>query len=815
MNQILRDCRLALRQMGNSPGFAAVAVLSIALGIAGTAVVADILADLLRGPAGVAAPEEVHRLFIVRDEGAVRTPNGGPGSYLDYQSLRTGLPGVRSVATFLPPRDYGYGIGAAAQRVRGQAVSGEFFPLLGIEPARGRLLTGGEDSSLALEPGIVLSHAFWKRHFADDREVVGRPLVLDGTRSTVIGVAAPEFTGIEPEPVDLWVPLAMAARDLRYRPEVALFEYLVRLEGDVAVSEVTTSCRTRLAESATDYPSLDPTPGILLGPSNRASGPQPSGLLRLTLWLGVATAMLLLIGCANFANLLLARAVGRRRELAVRRALGAGEGRMVRQLVTESIVVSSIGGLTGWILAVLVSARLTRLPEVPAGSGIDVSMAAFAFLASLATGLLVGLVPSLWSRRTRRAVALNGAHPGGDPVSGRLAVLLVAGQVALAVVLLLGAGVFVRSLHGVLRIDSGLELGRVAVVSMDLTAAGFNAAEIAELHEQSLERLEALPLVEAATLTMPLPLSGRGWGMTVEPRGEEAPRLPEGPYAFVVGADFFRTTGVRLIEGRTFSERDRVGSEPVAIVSKALAEALAPNRSAVAMCVTVGHEQRLSGDCTRIVGVAENVRHRYLVDEPAAYVYLPWSQTPAGKRPSMFRPDLLVRTTGNPDLDLGAIRSVLQGGEADLPHIEVQSLESLVGERSVRPFRVAAFLLALFGSLALLLATIGLYGTLSQLVATRGREVGVRMALGSSRAGVLRLMLRRAMVPVAVGLAIGLVAAAAMARTIGAQMHGLSLRDPFPIGLVVVALAIAAVAGAWRPAWRAASIDPVAALRGD
>jgi putative ABC transport system permease protein len=246
-----------------------------------------------------------------------------------------------------------------------------------------------------------------------------------------------------------------------------------------------------------------------------------------------------------------------------------------------------------------------------------------------------------------------------------------------------------------------------------------------------------------------------------------------------------------------------------------LADALAPNRSAVAMCVTIGHEQRLSGDCTRIVGIAENVRHRYLVDQPAAYVYLPWSQTPADKVPSMFRQDLLVRTTGDPGRHLGAMRSVFHGVAADLPYVEVQSLESLVGERSVRPFRVAAALLAVFGSLALLLATIGLYGTLSHVVAARGREIGVRMALGSSRAMVLRSMLRRALVPVAVGLTLGCFAAAAVARTVGAQLHGLNVSDPVSIGWVIVVLVISAVAGAWLPARRAASIDPVAALRGE
>lgn len=811
-----RDLRLALRQMRNTPGLSVVAVLSIALGLAGTAVVVNVLAKLLlRSPAGVEAPREVRRLYVVRDEGTVRTPDGGPGSYLDYQVLREGIPGVASVATYLAPEDHEYRLGAAVRQARGQAVSGELFSLLGVRPSQGRLLASDAQPPAELEYVVVLSHAFWEREFASNPEAIGRPLMLDGTPYTVIGVAASDFMGIEAEPVDLWFPLSTAADDLLYRPEVALFEYLLRLDPAVEEGEVLASIQGRLAGSAADHPKLDPSPTVLLGPLNSARGPHSSGVLRLTLSLGVATAMLLCIASANFASLLLARAAARRRELAVRRALGAGEQRLSRQLVTESVALSLLGGLAGTLLAVAVSAWVERLPEVPAGLGIDPWMAAFAFCVSLATGLFIGLIVSVRSRGMREAVTLNQSQPVGDQVSGRLPAMLVAGQVALAVVLLAGAGIFFRSLQKVVTIDTGLDLDRLAVVSMDLVTAGFGAPEMAAIHERSLERLEALVDVEAATMVLPLPLSGRGWGMTVEPRGKPVLPLPEGPYAYVVGPDFFRTTGIPIVAGRTFSAHDRAGSEPVAIVSRALAVALEPSRSAVGTCVIVGPEQRLSGGCTRIVGVAENIRHRYLLDQPVAYVYLPQSQVGFDKVPSMFQPDLLVRTVGDPGTHLGAFRSALQSVVPDLSYVEVQSFASFVGQRTIRPFRITALLLGVFGALALLMATIGLYGTISQFVAARGREVGVRMALGASRSMVLRQVLKTALIPVASGLALGLVAAAAVARLIGTQMHGLTVRDPVTAGLVVVALAMSGVAGAWLPARRAANVDPLVAFRGD
>lgn len=810
------DLRSALRQLGKTPGSTAVAVLSLALGIAGTTVMFGVLnALLLTPPSGVRAPEDVARLYIVRDAGVVQTPEGGPGSYLDFLSLEEGTRGVEHVAAFLHTREYDHGLGADARRVRGQPVSGRFFRLLGVAPAHGRLFNLDDDRPPGSRKVVVLSHGFWQRQFGADPDVVGRSMLLNGEPFTVVGVASPEFRGIDADPVDLWTPLGTAATEQVHEAATAMFRYLTRIEPEADRRQVQISAETSLAASAENHPDLDPSPGVILGPLNAARGPHPSGAARLALLLWLGTAMLLLIACANVANLLLARATTRRREFAVRRALGAGEPQIVRQLLTESVLLALLGGVLGLGLAVVAGSLVQQFPELPPAWRIDLRLVGFALLASLVTALLFGLVPAIRTARTRPVVALNESQAGGQQVAGRLPTTLVAGQVALAVMLLVGGGIFIRSLQKVVAIDTGMELKRLVVPSLDLRSAGYEPSEAAAFYDLALERLQALPGVEAASMVMPLPLSGSGWGVGVYggPGAENVP-VSEGPYAYTVAEDFFRTAGIRILRGRPLTEEDRRGSEPTAVVSERLALALAADGDAVGMCVPVGWEQKERGGCTRIVGVAADVRHRVLQQDPVPYVYRPEAQVPFHEE-SFFREAFLVRTAADPGPHLGAIRSALHGLAPDLPYVSVERLETIAGESVVRPMRIAARLLTLFGALALMLAAVGLYGTLARLVTERARELGIRMALGATSAKVVRLVMWRATVPVAVGIAVGLAASAGGARLIAAQFHGLSARDPIALALVVVTLLTAASIATWLPARRAASVDPMVTLKGE
>jgi predicted permease len=817
MTSIRLDLRFALRQLARSPGFTAVVVLSLGLGIGGTTVMFGVLDGLLfQPPAGVRAPEEVVRLYIVRTEGVVRTPDGGPGSYLDFQAFRDGARGVASVAAYFPVREYDFGQGADAQLVSGRPVSGEFFPLLGVAPARGRLLDLDDDRPGASQRVVVLSHGFWHRRLGADPDVVGRSLVLDGEPFTVIGVASSAFSGINAEPVDLWTPLGSAAGSFVGRAEVALFELLARTHPEADAGQIRASAEAALAASAKSHPTLDPEPGVILGPLSAGRGPRLSGSARLALGLWLATGMLLLIACANTANLLLARAMTRRRELAVRRALGAGQSRIVRQLLTESTLLALLGGAVGLALTMAVGKLVQQIPELPPGSWIDFRVVGFALFASLVTGLLFGLAPAVQPTRIRPVVALNESQPVGISAGRRLPTALVTVQVALAVVLLVGAGICLRALQRAVTIDTGIDLERLVVASLNLRSVGYEAADSTMFYERAIERVRALPGVEAASVVMPLPLSGRSWGVTVLDRpGGEHVQVAEGPYSYTVGEDYFQVVGVRVLRGRGLTDEDQAGSEPVAVVSESLARAMAPAGDAVGMCVPVGGEQAERGDCTRIVGVSSDIRHRYLVDQPTAYVYRSRAQVPFHEGPSLFTPDFLVRTVTEPNLHLGSIRSALQGVAPDLPYVDVQPLETLVGARAIRPFRIAAHLLTLFGMLALLLAAIGLYGTLSHFVADRAREVGVRIAVGASRGTVVSMVIRRALIPIVVGLATGLAAAAALARLINAEAHGFTPGDPLAHGVVVLTLLTAAFFATLLPARRAARVDPAVTLKSD
>lgn len=817
MKNLRLDVRFALRQLTKAPGFTIVAVFSLGLGIGGTTVMFGVLNGLLfQPPAGVRAPEEVVRLYISRTEGVVRTPDGGPGSYLDFEALQEGAGGVETVAAFLPVREYDFGLGADAQQVSGRPVSGEFFPLLGVAPARGRLLDLDDERPAASQRVVVVSHGFWHRRLGAEPDVVGRSLVLDGEPLTVLGVASAEFTGIDAESVDLWTPLGTAAGGFADRAEVALFEFLARTRPRADPKQIRASAEAALAASAANHPTLDPSPRVILGPLNAARGPRPSGPVKLALGLWLATGMLLLIACANTANLLLARAATRRRELAVRRALGAGQSRIVRQLLTETTLLALLGGAVGLVLTLAAGKLVQQVPELRAGSWVDLRVVGFALFASLATGLLFGIVPALRPTRVRPVDALNESQPVGIQAGRRLPSALVSVQVALAVVLLVGAGIFLRSLQRVVTIDTGMDLERLVVARLDLRSAGYEAADFTAFYERALQRLRSLPGVEAASVVMPLPLSGRGWGVTVldRPGGQHVP-VAEGPYAYTVGEDYFRAAGLRILRGRALTDEDRVGSESVAVVSESLAHAMASGGDAVGMCVPIGGEQADRGDCTRIVGVSSDVRHRYLVDEPTAYVYRPRAQMAFNEDPSLFTPDFLVRTVADPRLHLGSIRSSLQGSAPDLPYVDVQPLETFVGARAVRPLRIAARLLTLFGILALLLAAVGLYGTLSHFVAERAREVGVRIAMGASRGTVVGMVIWRGLIPVAVGLATGVAAAAAVAQLIDAEAHGLTSRDPVAHAVVVLTLLAAALIATWLPARQAARMDPVVTLKSE
>lgn len=793
------------------------AVATLALGIGATTTMFGVVDALfLSPPAGVQDADQLRRIYVVRHTGNIRTPDGGRGSYVDYEALRRAR-GFSAVATFGSVSNVDYGLGEEAEQVKGQMVSSDFFGLLGVRPAVGRLFLTDEDADAAAR-AVVLSHAFWQSELGGDPEVLGGTLLLNGEHATVVGVAQEGFSGTETTPVDVWIPAAAAAplglafEGFRTQPFAAIISFIGRLQDGASPERAAAGAATALRHAAEDVPGLDPEPGVLLGPLNTARGPKRSEPATVAIWLAFAVGLVLLIATANVANLLLARANRRRREVAIRLSIGVGRGRLLRQFLTESVALAVLGGAAGAIVALWGAELVRQFPLPPAAAILDPRMLGFTFAVALGTGLLFGLAPALQAVRTDVLSGLKDGSASGTPGRGRLRASLVAAQVTLAFVALVGAGLFVRSFDRVLSIDAGVDLDEVAVISVDLGQAGYDADGQQAFYDRALERLRSLPDVDRASIARFPPLSGFAMGIGFSVPGREDVEIDgPGPYTNYVSEDYFRTVGMPILAGRPFDERDRQGAPPVAILNEAMARVVAPDGGAVGSCIAI-LEQVEDGGCTEIVGVARDRRH-YLLDEKIVpYIIRPWRQHPT--QAAWADPGILVRTKGDPDALVGTLRSVVHGLAPDLPYVSAQPLVALV-DRDLLPHRIAATLSTLFGALALVLAAIGLYGVLAYVVAERTREIGVRRSLGAQHAHVIRFVIRRAMAPVALGLAAGVAAALAGSRFLASLLYDVPPRDAAAFVAAALVLLAVALLASYLPARRAARVDPMIALRSE
>ena len=815
IEDLWRDVRYALRQLARSPGFTVVAVLTLALGIgANTLMFGALDALFLRPPPEVHEPERIKRIYIVRNEGTMGTPEGGSGSYPDYRDLRARTRTFTSVAGQLNPTDMDLGRGERAQQVTGQRVTGGYFATLGTRPALGRFLGPTEDSVPASHVAVI-SHGFWKRHFSGDPGAVGREVRLEGEIYTVVGIAPEHFHGIDPEPVDVWVPTATHPwSDLVSSRGFSGLQLFGRLapgfSSENAAADASAVLRHAAETAVTpEWLMLDPTPSAFLGPLNEQLGHKRSEAASVALWLAITTGIVLLIACANVANLLLARATRRRREIAVRISLGAGRGRLVRQMLTESMLLALLGGAAGLLLTFLGTDMIRLFPLPPIASLIDARVLAVALGMSVLTGVVFGLVPALQASGARPLAAMrDGASVTAPSRYGTRTVLLVT-QVALSLVLLIGGGLLVRSLVESHSVDLGLEIERLLYVSVDLDAAGYEGPAQEAFHSRALQRLRTLPGVEQAGLSSIAPLSGMGMATRFEVDGvtERPEGAREGPYLTSVSAQFFQTTGTSLLRGRAFTDADRKGSRPVGIINERMAQLYWPEGNAVGGCMRIGGSDDDPAPCTEVVGVVESIRHRPL-ESPVPKYYLPLGQRDAQAG------TILVRTSGALETMIGPVRSTIQSLAPNLPFVNVIPATQMIAP-ALRPFRLGAILSALFGGLALVVAAIGLYGVMAFTVAQQTRDIGLRIALGAGRSDVLRLVVVRAMLVTLAGVAVGVVAAVAATHFMQGLLFGVSALDRTTFLAVPVLLLAVALLASYVPARRATSVDPMVALRAD
>jgi predicted permease len=822
MQFLWQDLRHSLRAMRRSPTFTTAAVASLALGIGANTLIFIFLNALFFKSLPVAEPERLVALYSVDLEQRDLMPL----SYPDFADLRREAGRVFSrlaVSRNVPVSLSGDG-GEPAQ-LQGQIVSGNYFDVLGIRPAAGRFFLPDEDGTPGAHPVAVLSHRLWQTRFGADPGVVNRTVRLNGESFTVVGIAPPELKGLSilDMPPDIWIPAAMH-RDLLRGPladaidrrDALVFSGVARLAPGVSLDQARSLLTTFGSRLERDYPDSHRGLGLTAIPLAQATLP-PGRRGRLVLSGGLlagTVGLLLLIAGANVGNLLLARALARSGEIAVRLSLGAARGRLLRQLLTEGALLGVLGGAAGLLIALLGRKVLWALrpPFFPDSLdlGIDARILVFTIVVSLATGILFSLAPVFQSLNLQLTSALTGeARTGGSRGEGSSATLrelLIAAQVALSVVMIAGAALFLRSLLAVERIDPGFETEKLFVIPMDLGSQGYKPPQALEFYRRAVDRVSALPGVRSAAVASRFLLLPGGLrqsvvaeGQTVQPR---AGALDLMAGVNTVGPGYFDTVGMTLRAGRGFTPADRQDAAPVVVINESLARRLWPGEPAIGKRLRLGDDEQF----LEVVGVAADARYAGLREPPQPYAYRPVLQS---YLPIMM---LHVRTQGDPKPLLERVRREIQALDPNLPLLEPRTIGQIRNLSLWAP-RMGAGLLTVFGLLALALAALGIYGVVAYSVGQRQREIGIRMAIGAGRREVLGLVLRQGMRPVVIGIVVGLAGALAGARAVSALLFGVGAADPLSLAGAVALLTLVALAAVYGPARRASGLDPVTALR--
>jgi putative ABC transport system permease protein len=809
MDALLQDLRYALRTLLRSPGFTLVAVLTLALGIgANTAIFSVVNAVLLR-PLPYPDPDRLVMLW---------------GTYPEFGQTTTSLPDFRDwreqstafgeLAGHVPTTSNLAIAEGEPGRVRRAIVTANFFRTLGVQPLLGRFFLpeeeqGGGESYAVGEQVAVISHGLWHSRFAGEPAVLGTEIRLHGRPFTIVGVAPQDFRFGETR--DVWTPLNLAA-DAGRRSEFV--EVVGRLRSDATLEQARAemlSINRRLAE---EYPETNATIGVEVVPLHEQviGGMRPA----LLAFMG-AVGLVLLIACANVANLMLTRAAACERELAIRAALGAGRARLARQLLTESTVLALAGAGLGLLLAAagIEALRHTQAELIPRFGEvtIDPRVLGFTFALAVGSGLLFGLAPAVRVGGRALSGVLRGGGRGligGDGVR-RLRGALVLGEVALALMLLVGAGLLIRSFERLQQVDTGFEPRGVLSVQVALPVLQYPEPEqrVAFWH-RVLESVATAPGVESAALGSNFPLSrGAGyWSFEIEGRPPSEPGSMQDAQPFTVTPGYFRTLRIPLLEGRAFEEQDHADAPRVAIVNRTVVERFFGGASPIGHRVTFGDPENPETEWWTVVGVAADTRIEGMREAPYSQIYRPSAQVGGT---SMA---VLLRSAGDPLQLANTVRHAVRALDPTLPVFDVKTMEQYVAEAVAQP-RIGTTLLSVFAAIALLLAAIGIYGLISYTVAQRTQEIGVRMALGAQPAEVLRLVVRQGMGPVLAGTGVGLFGAWAASRLIGSLLYETSATDPPTFIGVALFLAAVGLAAAYLPARRATRVDPIIALRSE
>jgi len=787
-----QDLRYGARMLTKQPGFTLIAVLTLSLGIgANTAIFSIVNAVLLR-PFPYKEPE---RLVILRER--VSVEGGFSPSYPNFVDWRAQNTVFDAISAVRQNESFNLTGAGEPERVPGRLVSAEFFSTLGIEPLLGRDFLAEEDSPGAT-PAAILSYGFWRRRFGNDPGIIGKQLTLNNQSFTVIGVTPANFQF--GEEADITVPIGLSAERFRLRGRDPGADVVARLKPNVSEEQAETELNLIAARLEQQYPETNKGRRARVTPLHEffvGDFRQP-----LLILLG-SVGLVLLIACANVANLLLVRASTRRKEIAVRVALGASRRAIIRQLLTESCLLAALGAGLGTLLALLGTSFITgHLPEgIPRlqEARVDARVFVFTLAISLLTGLLFGLAPALQASRPNLTEGLKEGERGSSGRRQRLRSVLVVGEVALTLTLLIGAGLLIQSFRRVLQVDPGFRAQNLLTMRVSVNNP-----------EQLQQNVRNLPGVKSVAVSDGLPFGMANYpGFIIEGRPE--PDNKGAGLRYSVSPDYFQTMGIELIKGRLFTIEDTLDSPRVIVIDEALAQRHFPNEDPIGKRL----KQSLPNSPSyEIVGIVRHVEH-YRLDgqSPDAQFYTNFNQTPLQTLPnSVRRINLLTRTEVDPLSMASAVRSQVVALNKDQAVFNVRTMEQAVA-RSVAPRRFSMLLLTVFAVVALGLASIGIYGLMSYAVAQRTREIGVRMALGAQSGNVLRLVIGQGMKLAFVGVATGLVASLALTRTMKNLLFGVSATDPATFATIALLLTAVALLACWLPARRATKVDPLTALR--
>ena len=803
-DELGQDLRQAARMLRSNTGVAAIAVISLALGVgANTAIWSVFDATLLR-PLAYQEPQRLVRIWETfpypggRGRGSVSVPN-----LRDWREQATSF---QAIGAYAWARDFNLSAGAEPERLTGAQVSVEVLPLLGVPPLHGRWFEEEHDRPGA-EPTVVLSHELWQSRFGGDPLVVGSDIRIDGVPTRVLAVMPRGFDFPPRTGSLLWAPLRVA-HELEQQRGSHWFEAIARLRDDVAIDAARTEMSAIADRLAAAYPAEQAERGAAVETLPEAV----VGRIRpIVLTLFGAVALLLLIACGNVANLLLARATSRRQEYALRAALGASRGRLVRLIVVESLVLALLGGALGFVVGRVVVDRLQALPgsTVPAGVELrlDGRLLLFGWGVAILAALLASLAPALRTARVDLQSPIRRGPAKGSSARDPLRAILVAAQMALAVVVLIGSALVLRSFLALSRTETGLRTESVLTLQVPLPPSRYDSDEkIRGFYAELLERVAGLPGVDAAGAINLLPLQNWGYNGNFEVEGFEPKSISDAPFAEfrVVSSGYFAAVGVPLLEGHLPRDDGAAEYSGEVLVNRRLAERQWGADSAVGKRVRFGGD----GNWLTIAGVVGDVRNVGLEREVSPELYLPIAAEPS---PGM---SLVLRTTVAPETLGGAVRAAVRELDADQPVAQVQTLEQVVSTY-LSNSRFDTLLLGLFGLLSLLLAMAGVFGFLSYVVSQRTRELGLRVALGARQSDVLRLVLRQSLTLAGAGAAAGVLAATALTRLLESQLHGVEPVDPLSFGAVVLVLLGVSLVASWVPARRAARVDPLTTLRAE